>query len=279
MNITIVGARGQLGAAVVDEARRRGHRVAGLTRADCDITDAAATTRALASTEPEAVVNCTADNAVDAAEADPKRAFAVNSFAVRTLARATRDLGAAFVHYSTDFVFDGRGNRPYLEHDDPNPLSVYGLSKLAGESAAALASRHYVLRVASLFGRAEGGPPARGTITSLVRALSSGQTARVFADRIVSPTSVLEAARATLMLLEQQSPSGLYHCVATGSASWLEVAQHLSAILKVPATIETARSTDVVLPAERPQYCALSNDKLRGAGIPMKDWRDALGDA
>ena len=151
MRIAVVGARGQLGAAVVHECRPA-HDVVALTRADLDVTDDGAVEEAIDRIRPEAIINCAADNRVDAAEDHPLDALNVNSFAVRALARAAGRHGAALVHYSSDFVFDGAADTPYLEEDRPNPLSVYAASKLLGEWFAVDAPRAYVLRVESLFG-------------------------------------------------------------------------------------------------------------------------------
>jgi dTDP-4-dehydrorhamnose reductase len=276
MRIALVGANSQLAAAVLDEARQRGHEVMPLTRGDFDVTDAAAATRVLSDLHPTAIVNCTGDNAVDAAEANPGRAFAVNAAAVSTMALVARTSGATLVHYSTDFVFDGKTTRPYRETDRPSPLSVYGCSKLAGEIAAALAPKHYVLRVESLFGRGHGGPAAKGTIASIVRALAAREPVRVFEDRMVSPTSVLDAARSTLALLDNDAAAGVYHCVSSGHCTWLTLAKYLADLIDIPATLVPVRSSDVALPAPRPLYCALSNHKLNAAGIVLPDWRAAL---
>jgi dTDP-4-dehydrorhamnose reductase len=276
LRIAVVGANGQLGAAVLVEARQRGHHVLPLTRRDFDVTDAASATRVLSGLRATAIVNCTADDAIDAAEADPGRAFAVNAAAVSTMALVARASGATLVHYSTDFVFDGTTRRPYRETDRAHPLSVYGCSKLAGEIAAAITPKHYVLRVGSLFGRGQGGPVAKGTIASIVRGLAARETVRVFEDRTVSPTSVLDAARTTVALLESQAAPGIYHCVSSGHCTWLALAKYLADLIDVPATLVTIRSSDERLPAPRPLYCAMSNEKLNAAGMVLPDWRAAL---
>jgi dTDP-4-dehydrorhamnose reductase len=279
MRIVVLGANGQLGAAVSDRARARGHETVRLTRPAVDVTDADRTTRTLVDLRPDAIVNCTADNAVDAAELDLAHPFALNMLAVRTLARVSLETGAALVHYSTDFVFDGRTDRPYQEQDPPRPLNVFGRTKLMGEAMALMAPRAYVLRLASLFGRSPEGPAPRGTIAALTRTITAGDPVHAISDRMVSPTSVLDAARATLDLLERTAAPGTYHCVSSGYCSWLELAEYLAGLLQVPARIVPVRSADVVLPAARPLFAALSNGKLREAGILMPGWKIALYDA
>ncbi len=140
MKVLVTGAGGHLGAAIVQEFENN-HEVVGLGRRDVDISNAEAVRDTCARVRPDVVVNCAAYNNVDAAEDDPVRAFAVNAFDVLTLAREASERGATFVHYGSDFVFDGRADRPYTEDDRPNPASVYGLSKLLGERLAGEAQR------------------------------------------------------------------------------------------------------------------------------------------
>ena len=273
MRIVVVGAKGQLGAAVVHTAGLR-HEVVALDRAALDIGDAAAVRSRLAALQPDVVINCAAYNAVDAAEDHPVDAIRGNALAVRNLVRALN--GATLVHYSTDFVFDGRGDRPYLESDPPNPIGVYAMSKLMGEWFALDAPRAYVLRVESLFGQAPGGAPAKGTVAGIVAMMLAGQTPKVFEDRTVTPTHIMDCARATLTLLERQAEPGLYHCVNSGSCTWLGLAREAARLLDLPERFEVVKFADVKLRAARPQYCALSNDKLLAAGATMPTWQEAL---
>jgi dTDP-4-dehydrorhamnose reductase len=155
---------------------------------------------------------------------------------------------------------------------------VYAASKLLGEWFAADAPRAYVLRVESLFGRAPGGPPAKGSVATIVNALRTGREARVFEDRIVSPTYVADAARATRALLDETAPAGVYHCVNSGHCTWLELARELARQLGVAneARIVAVTLADVKLRVRRPQFCALSNRKLQSIGIEMPLWQDAV---
>jgi len=275
MRIAVVGAGGQLGAAVILECSRA-HEVTPFSRADLDVTDDAAVRGAMARARPEAIVNGAAFTDVDAAEDRPIEALNVNAFAVRALARAAETHGAAFIHYSTDFVFDGTASVPYTEDDRPNPRSVYAASKRLGEWFAADAPRAYVLRVESLFGETPAGPPPRGSVATILKTLRAGGEARVFEDRTISPTYVVDAARATRELLERAAPPGLYHCVNAGSCTWLELARELARRLGVEARLAPVRLADVKMRAARPQYCALSNAKLASVGVTMPTWQDAL---
>ena len=209
---------------------------------------------------------------MDGAEDDASTALSANAIGVLTLARAARARGATFVHYSTDFVFDGTLDRPYTEDDEPKPQSVYAASKLLGEWFAADAPSHYVLRVESLFG----GPRRRSTVDRIVDAVRDGKPARVFVDRTVSPSYVEDVAGATARLLALRPASGVYHCVNSGWTTWYELAKRIVEILDRPAELVPVRVADVPLRARRPQYAALSNRKLRDAGIEMPSWEEAL---
>ena len=276
MRVAVVGARGQLGAAVVHEFAAAGHELTAFAHADLELNDAAAVHSALGKIGPEAIINCAAYNAVDAAEDHPLEALRVNALAVRTLARAAAASGAALIHFSTDFVFDGTLERPLTEQDRPNPRSVYAASKLLGEWFAADAPRAYILRVESLFGRAPGGPPAKGSVETIVAALRRGDAPKVFEDRTVSPTYVPDAARATRHLIERAAPAGLYHCVSSGYCTWLEFALEAARIMELEPRVERVRVADVTLRAERPKFCALANAKLVATGFEMPSWQDAL---
>jgi len=275
VRIAVVGARGQLGAAVVHECAGR-HEVIAFDRAALDLTDDKAVASAMEKTRPDVIVNGVAYNDVDGAEDHAVEALSVNSFAVRALAAAASAANATLVHYSSDFVFDGKANEPYVETDSPNPRSTYAASKLLGEWFAADAPRAYVLRVESLFGRAPGGPPAKGSVESILRALEAGKEAKVFEDRTVSPTYIIDGARATLALVEQSARPGLYHCVNSGHCTWLEFAQELARQLNVEPKLVPVRMADMKFRADRPLYCALSNEKLAAAGFVMASWQDAL---
>ncbi len=272
MKVVVTGASGQLGAVVVARSRARGDEVVALARRDLDVTDHDAVMRVVPGAAPDLLINCTAYNAVDAAEDDAAAALEANAFAVRSLAAAARETGATLVHYSTDFVFDGSATAPYVETDRARPQSVYGSSKLLGEWFALDAPRAYVLRVASLFG----GPAARSSIDRIAQALAAGRAAPVFVDRVVSPTFVDDAAWATETLVERRAEPGLYHCVNSGFATWADVGLEIARVKGVRPRLERISVADVPLKASRPIFAALSPAKLASAGVPMPTWQDAI---
>lgn len=270
--VVVIGAAGQLGEAMTATLAARWPTVP-LARRDLDLDDVPAVRETLSRLRPWAIVNCAGFNDVDGAEDRAPEALAANAFAVRTLARAARGLDAAFVHYSSDFVFDGEAERPYLETDAPNPRSTYAASKLLGEWFAADAPAHYILRVESLFG---GLTRRKSSLDRIVAAIAAGQTVRVFVDRVVTPSYVFDISDATVAVLAARPAAGVYHCVNSGAATWHEVAREIRGLLGTDATLEEISTREVTLRAARPRYCALDNGKLRAAAYAMPSWQDAL---
>ena len=272
LRIVITGAGGQLGQVLLRELRKSGHDVAAFTHATLDVTQRDAVFEKVAKLQPAVIVNAAAFG-VDASEEDPRRALEVNGFAVQTLAEAARRASAGLVQYSSDFVFDGTATSPYTEAARPNPLNVYGASKLLGECFAQNAPRHWVLRVESLFGNADG----TSSIDKMTADLKVGRGVKAFNDRTVSPSYMEDVAAATKRLLERNVASGIYHCVNSGCATWYELALELKRLLGASqAYIGSVSADDMRDRVLRPKFCALSNEKLANAGIELPSWQNAL---
>ena len=272
MKVMVVGAAGQLGRAIVARLSPE-HDLTPLTRQDLDLTRAADVRAKIHSLAADVIINCAGYNNVDLAQNDQEAAMHANAFAVATLARAAADTSALLLHFSSDFVFAGNARAPYTEQDQPEPQSVYAQSKLLGEWMAADAPQHYVLRVESLFG----GPKRRSSIDRIADAIRSGGTAPVFVDRVVSPSFVNDVVDASAHLLRVRPAFGVYHCVNTGHATWFEVGREIARLLgKSDASLKPVHVNDMVLPAPRPQFAALSNAKLARAGFVMPTWQDAI---
>jgi dTDP-4-dehydrorhamnose reductase len=271
MRFLVTGAAGQLGSVIVEHFSSFGH-VTPMTRTDLDIRCESDVVRAVGQARPDVIINCSGYNQVDLAEDEATQALDVNAFGVLNLARAARANGAVLVQYSTDFVFDGETSRPYTESDPPSPQNNYGRSKLLGEWLAADAPSHYVLRVESLFG----GRLAKSSVDRILDAIRRGEPTRVFVDRTVTPSYVVDVAEATARLLAIQPPAGVYHCVNSGITTWLGVALEAARLLGREPHLIPTHVASVSMPARRPKYCALSNEKLHGVGIDMPDWQEAL---
>ncbi len=276
MKVLVTGAAGQLGSAIVKEFGPS-HEVTACGSNELDITAHRRVAERIGGLGPDVVINCAAYNDVDGSELQAVTALDVNAFAVLALARAAAGAGAVLVHYSTDFVFAGDADRPYTEDDAPSPRSFYALSKLLGEWFARESPRCYLLRVESLFGGCALGSPHRGTLDRIADAILEGREAVVFTDRTVSPSFVVDVARATRELVERAIPFGLYHCVNSGSCTWDELARELARQAGVAAKLQGRRAGEVRLRASRPSYSPLSNARLAAAGVAMPAWQDAIG--
>ena len=282
MKVLVTGATGQLGTCMVKELGSS-FEVIGLTHSQLDLTNYSLVMESLARLSPEIVVNCAAYNAVDAAEDQSQEALNVNAFGVQALARATIEIGACLVHYSTDFIFDGSTNTPYTEEDVPGPLGTYAASKLLGEWFAQDVPRHYVLRVESLFG---GPAPVRkidsldtypkSSVNRIVKSILAGREVNVFTDRTVSPSYVIDVVTATRRLIELDAPAGIYHCVNSGMTTWDVLALELARLLGHEANLVPMTMAEAKLRTKRPVFCALSNAKLEKVGVVMPTWQDAL---
>jgi len=278
MTVLLTGADGQLSYALQQRLSRT-ERVVALTHKQLDLTDEAGLVENVLALRPTVVINGAAYNDVDGAEGDPVTALEVNAFGVRALARAAALVDATLIHFSTDFVFDGNAEQPYTEKSPTNPQSVYAISKLLGEWFAS-ESKHYVIRVESLFGggvqkHLEG--HVRGSsLDRMADSILCGTEVRAFEDRIVSPSYVEDVADVTVQLLGMTAPFGLYHCVSTGMASWFEVAVELANRLGCPEQVVPITMASVSMKARRPRFSALSSAKLASLGVELPTWQDAI---
>jgi dTDP-4-dehydrorhamnose reductase len=276
MNILIVGQNGMLGQDMARAARAAGHSVRGIDFPEIDITNGDSIRRHVAKVKPQAIINCAAYTAVDACETDRDRAFAVNALGAGLLAGAAETHGAAFVHFSTDYVFDGKKTAPYVESDQVNPLSVYGKSKLEGELLVQKnCTRSFIFRTAWLYGA--GGNNFVKTIRELAKKnFASGSPLRVVNDQSGSPTYTVDVCRQTLGMLGS-GHFGLYHCTSEGQCSWYDFAVKIVRATGIPVTVEPCSTAEFPRPARRPANSVLENSCLKKLGLNlMPRWEDAF---
>jgi len=275
MKLLVTGAAGMLGTEVC-EVTARGHDVRGVDIADFDICDLAATQEAVLGAGPEMVVHCAAWTDVDGCERDPRLAFAQNARGTWNVAAACAQAGSALLYISTDFVFDGEKRDPYTEFDQPNPLSAYGASKLAGEVAVrSLVPRHYIVRTAWLFGR-----HGRSFVRTILEAAKKKDELRVVADQFGSPTYARDLAKAILeLIVSGLLAPGTYHLANTGACSWAELAAEALRLAGSKTRVAPIPASEWPSPTPRPAYSALRSRWLELQGLPaLRPWQEALAD-
>ncbi len=261
MRLAIVGAGGGLGRAFLDLAPQH-HHVHAFTHADLDVGDHEAVMRQIPPIKPDAILNFAAMTDVDACESDPDRAYRDNALGPQNLALAARACDATLLHVSTDYVFDGEKGSPYDELDTPNPQSVYGRSKLAGEDfVRALVAEHFVVRTAFVFG---GGTDY---CASALRRLAAGDKAGGIADRTGSPTYVRHLAARVLPLL-LTGKFGTYHMAGAEATTWFDVLRRAKAIGGLEGEVFEQRADDLGLAAPRPMNSSLASLFADEIGLP-----------
>jgi dTDP-4-dehydrorhamnose reductase len=276
-NVVVFGAAGQLGVELVQVLGERGYGVHSFNRASVDITNAELLEQTLAALDPLAVINAAAYNQVDVAEQEPQAAYAANALGVRNLALACRQCDALLVHFSTDYVFDGRLGRPYVESDLTHPLGAYAVSKLAGELyAQAYLENPLIIRTSGVFGPG-GLRTARGNFVELMlRLAQSGQPIRVVEDHVASPTFAPALAARTVDLMESEL-RGVFHVGGGEAISWFDFARKIFAAAGVTPELRPTNEREYRTAARRPKFSALANARLAESGIaPMPPLEEAL---
>ena len=273
IKLLITGAEGVLGSALVRVAKEMEHSVTGLDRVALDITDAGRTMATIAEARPDAVINCAAFSNVDAAQEFPEEALKVNRDGAQNVAAAAEEVGARMVYIGTDYVFDGKQTTPYLPTDQPSPLNLYGISKLAGEQAVReVALQALILRTSWIFG--EGGS---GFVAWARKALSeSGGPLHIVEDERSRPTWSRDLAQGILDLVEAGA-TGRHHLANAGDCTRLELAEEIRAILGSERELVGVRSEAFGAPARRPAYSVLdiaSAEALLGRSLP--NWKESL---
>jgi dTDP-4-dehydrorhamnose reductase len=269
MKVLVTGAAGMLGRDLMLAAGNAGHDVVGFGRRELDITDAAALAKKLDLERPDIVVNSAAWTDVDGAEEAEEAAFVVNGSGAGNVAAAAAELGIGVVHVSTDYVFDGAKGAPYVESDQPAPLSAYGRTKLAGEEAVAAANkRHLIVRSAGLFGI--GG---NNFVETMLRLANSQSEVLVVRDQIGSPTYTWHLAYGIVRLIEGIE-YGIHHMAAAGKCSWYEFAREIFEQAKVDCKVLSGTTEMLGRPAARPPFSALTSQREHAIRLPS--WHDGL---
>lgn len=272
MRLLLTGTSGQVGGALFPLLPSLGEVLAP-TRAQLDLENPDSIIGLVRTFKPDVVINAAAYTAVDRAEEEPERAMAVNGLAPGILAEETRRLGALLVHYSTDYVFDGRGEKPWREDAPTSPLNQYGKSKLSGEQAImAAGDRWLLLRTSWVYGMT-----GHNFLRTMLRLAAERDHLRVVNDQIGAPTWSADIAAATLAAVARRSPlQGLFHLANQGETSWAGFARRIMVETEQACVVESITSADYPLPAPRPLNSRLDTTRLAGEGIRLPHWETAL---
>jgi dTDP-4-dehydrorhamnose reductase len=277
MKVLLIGANGQLGSDLNKVFRAAGDNVVALTHAQVDVCDEARVAELLAAEKPEVVLNTAAFHKVEECEKKPELAFQVNASAPMRLAAACEKSGVVLVHFSTDYAFGGyTHNQPFEEKDRPAPLNVYGVSKVAGEDLIAYnTDRYFVLRVCGLYGIAGSSGKGGNFVENMLKKALAGDPIKVVDDQVLTPTYTVDLAEAVRKLV-LTGKFGLYHLSSEGQCSWHDFTRHIFECAGVKASLSACKTTDFYSPVKRPAYSVLSKAKLRGLGLSIPSWKDAL---
>jgi dTDP-4-dehydrorhamnose reductase len=275
LKILLIGANGQLGSDLVEALH--GHELVKTTRQTLDVVDFEQVQHTVRTCQPQAIINTSAFHKVDVCETEVMASFQVNACGVRNLALAAREVDARLVHFSTDYVFEGDVPAPRTESDPTNPISAYGVSKLAGEKMARyLWPKSVVIRTCGLYGHAGSSGKGGNFVEMMLKKAANGDSIKVVNDQRLTPTSTRELARKVGELVSAGS-FGLFHITANGDCSWFEFAREIFSIAGVTANLSPTTSEAFKSPARRPAYSVLDNARLRELGMDdLKDWRAAL---
>ena len=276
MKILLIGADGQLGTDIQKVIDRS--ELIPLTIADIDVTDKNSVSSVINKHKPDVVINTSAYHKVDDCEDHDKEAFAVNALGVKNLCVACKEADSALVHISTDYVFDGNKGKPYTEADIPNPGTVYGISKLAGEEyVRSMLKKYFLIRTCGLYGVAGClGKGGGNFIESMLKLAKQKPVIRVVGDQVVSPTYTLDLARKINQLIRTEH-YGLYHIANKGSCSWCEFAKKIFELTGTKVKVESATTDEFKAKARRPAFSVLDNGNLRKLGLDdLRTWDKAL---
>lgn len=275
MKIAVIGADGQLGSELLRVLAD--DDVTPLYYPDFDITKPRQAQEVLRSLAPDVVINTAAYNRVDECEDNPEMPFQVNAIAVRNLALTARELGFALVHFSTDYVFDGRKGSPYVEEDPPCPLNVYGVSKLAGEIfVRTILDKYFLIRTCGLYGEAGSKEKGYNFVDRMIELEKEGKLLRVIHDQWVTPTSAAELAERVSELIRTRH-HGLFHMTNEGQCSWFELAREIFALLGKKPLLEPVDSGTFRARAPRPLFSVLENKRAKAIGLTaFTPWTEAL---
>jgi dTDP-4-dehydrorhamnose reductase len=276
MKIVVIGSTGQLGTDLM-KALGHEHETIGLTHKEIEVTDYNSC-QIIKEHCPDVIINTAAFHKTDQCEEEPLKTFAVNAIGAKNIATLSREAEATTIFISTDYVFDGSKGEPYTEDDAPNPINTYGISKLAGELYTKQNPKHYIVRVASLFGVAGASGKGGNFIETMIAKAKKNEPISVVDDTWMTPTYTKDAANAIKKIIELKLPYGIYHATNSGYCTWFQFAKEIFRMAGLNPNLTPVKTSQLQMKAKRPQFSALKSTKLPKYGIKMREWTEALHD-
>jgi dTDP-4-dehydrorhamnose reductase len=276
VKIVVIGSTGQLGTDLM-KTLRENHEVIGLTHQNIEITDYNSCLT-LKEHNPDVIINTAAFHKTDQCEDEPEKTFLVNAIGPKNVAKVSKEIEATMIFISTDYVFDGTKNEPYTEDDVPNPINTYGISKLAGEFFTRQNPKHYVIRVASLFGTAGASGKGGNFVETMITKAKKQEPITVVDDQWMSPTYTRDAAETMKKIIESQLPFGTYHATNGGFCTWFQFTKQIFSLLNLNPMLTSIKANQLQVKAQRPKFSVLKSIKLPKHGMQARDWTEALSD-
>lgn len=277
--ILLIGKTGQLGSEIIKNSASFDFAVVGFGREELDVINEFQVAEKIAKVKPDILINTSAYHIVSKCEENPSTAMAVNFIAIDKMARLCKKYGIKFITYSTDYVFDGEKGAPYEEDDKPNPLQIYGISKLAGEYAALNSHPEgtFVIRTCGLYGGEKGSPEKKGNfVLNIMEEAQNKEVMEVSSEQIVSPTYAVDLSKAALKLLISNANPGIYHLVNESYCSWYEFTKEIFKLAGINKKIEPVDRGGLSGKMKRPKFSALTNIKAKALGITLPSWQAGL---
>ncbi len=277
MKILLIGKTGQLGGDILKNGVK--HEIYAPERSVLDIESKDEIEKAIKAYKPSVVINTAAFHNVPLCETEHGKAFRINCIAVRDIALVCKKMGARFVTFSSDYVFGGEKQIPYQESDQPAPLQVYGISRVAGEYAA-LATAHditTIIRTCGLYGTSGARSKGGNFVDKRIQDASEHSSLEMGCEQIACPTYTDDLSRMVLRLIEHpQAQSGIYHLVNEGECSWYKFTKAIYEIMHIHVEVKPVDRQGMSGAMRRPLYSVLKNTKARALGITLPPWQDAL---
>jgi dTDP-4-dehydrorhamnose reductase len=274
MKVAVIGSTGQLGTDLV-KILGATHEVIGFTHNDLEVADYDSCL-ILKKHQPDIVINTAAFHKTDQCEEEPLKTFSVNALGARNVAMITKEIDTTAIFISTDYVFDGSKKEPYTEDDVPAPINTYGISKLAAEHFTRQNPKHYIIRIASVFGKAGASGKGGNFVETMITKAKNNDPITVINDMWMSPTYTKDASSIIKEIAEKQLPYGVYHATNKGYCSWYQFAEQIFRFTGLTPELTPIKTEQLTMKAKRPQFSALKSIKLTNYDIEVPTWQQAL---